>query len=104
MTDEPGWGDYFKRYYDTWGSGTLIVYGRITPLDEIRAQEKECGAGPAEIEYEITKLTDAYTRGFRYGRCYSVTEPDGELGFTHVSVMRKISGEQFEEAEERGWR
>lgn len=43
-------------------------------------------------------------RGYLSGRAYSVVEPDGELGDTHVSTVFEISEKAFEQARAIGWR
>lgn len=93
------YGDYFIREQ----SGVLI-YGRVTPIDEFIAEEKRLGASEAEVNYELSTIQNSYSRGYRYGWCYSEVEPTGELGSTHVStILRKITLEEFEAAKARGW-
>jgi hypothetical protein len=92
------WGDFFER---NWLG--LRIYGRISTLKEFRETERGLGASLAEIRYEEAGLKDAYSRGYRYGRCFSVAEPEGEVGSTHVVTMRKITEAEFNEAKNRGW-
>lgn len=97
------YGDHFVRLWDTWGSGVLTIYGYIPTKEQISADEKSLGASDGELAARLTQLDASYAHGRRYSWCYSVAEPDGEPGFTHVSTMTKISGEEFETAKARGW-
>jgi len=102
---EIGYGDYFIRLLDTGMEGILKIYGRIMTREESVGAEKELGAGEAELQHTAARLDSSYARGYRYSWCYSEVEPEGELGFVHVSVMAgKISREQFENAKANGWR
>jgi hypothetical protein len=42
--------------------------------------------------------------GYRYCKCFSVVEPDGELGEVHISVINKqVSKSIFDRARKAGW-
>lgn len=98
-----GYGDYFLRVINDL-DGPLLIYGYIMTREEMVQSEKDCGAPAEEAEWTATRVDSSYARGFRYGWCYSVVEPDGELGFTHVTTMlSKISKMQFEYAKKRNW-
>lgn len=92
------YGDYWMRVWEG-----IPIFGYIIPRDELEASERELGATDEEIEYENDVLDASYANGFRFGRAYSVMEPDGELGDTHVIDMIPITKEQFEEAKSLGW-
>lgn len=98
-----GHGDCFENISAMPRFG-FPVYGEIFTEEQFAQMERDCGAEEPEIEFELSVLRQAYMRGYRHGRCYSAWEPDGEIGDTHISVMRKISREEFEAAMERGWR
>jgi hypothetical protein len=95
---EISYGDHWMRPYED-----IVIFGYVPTPDEQAASERELGADDEEIEYEREMLADTYARGYRYGKCYSVVEPEGEWGSTHISTMVKITKEQFEEAKEAGW-
>lgn len=100
-----GYGDYFVRIWGNDFEGYLKIYGQVMPREELFSEEERLGAEPAELSYTMRSHDDSYSRGYRFGWCYSVVEPDGELGSTHVSTMfMKITEEQFEEAKKNGWR
>lgn len=109
VTDEQraiGYGDYFIRIWEGnpfMGPGHLTIYGHVTPRDTFMKEEKELGAGDDELSWTMHSHDDSYRRGFRFGWHYSVVEPDGELGSTHISTMKKITREEFEAAKARGW-
>jgi hypothetical protein len=52
----------------------------------------------------MERTDDSYTRGYRFGRWYSVVEPDGEVGSAHISACWPISRRDFEYARRNGWR
>lgn len=58
----------------------------------------------SESVYEIRAVAESRTRGYLRGIAYSIIEPDGEHGSTHVSNVYPISKEAFEEARASGWR
>jgi hypothetical protein len=92
------WGDYWMRPYDD-----LLIFGYINTREENIAGEVKAGADMAELEYTTRTLDSAHARGYRFGTAYSVIEPRGELGSTHVADMCPISKELFETAREQGW-
>ena len=93
-----GYGSYWVR---SWQG--VMIFGYVPSMDEIMDQERDLGASDAEIRWEVESLENAYERGYRYGKCYSVIEPLGEWGSTHVSAMIEIPKEIFEAAQEAGW-
>lgn len=102
-TDEQNaitYGDYWMRY---WPEGDLYIFGYIIPPDELYASSAYEGVSKKEIEWEKQAAEENYQNGFRFGRAYSVVEPDGELGDTHVSDMSKITKEEFEFAKSYHW-
>lgn len=99
-----GYGDYFTRIWDGMFGDWLTIYGYVTPRDKFIEEEKNAGADDAELSWETHAHDSAYQRGYRFGWHYSTVEPDGELGSTHVSVMKKISKEEFDAAKARGWK
>lgn len=102
-TDEQNaitWGDYFVSL-TYWPE--FLIFGHIHSREEFWAAEAACGAGEEEIQHEWRVQEDAHERGWRYAWHYSVREPEGELGSTHVVSMQKITEEEFEAAKAAGW-
>lgn len=96
-----GWGDYFEVLPErNYG---LRAWGRIYGRKELEESERSCGAPDEEIVLTMMRSDDGFERGYRFARTYSAVEPDGELGDVHVSVMRKITREEFGQARENGW-
>jgi len=58
----------------------------------------------AEFNASIRLMRDARNRGYIFGKSYSIIEPRGELGSTHVSCMWPINEAAFNEAREQMWR
>ena len=48
-------------------------------------------------------MKEYYDNGFRFGRAYSVVEPEGELGDTHVCDMVPITEEEFNQSKGLHW-
>jgi hypothetical protein len=92
------YGDYWLRAYDD-----ILIFGHITPEDELWAAELELGASEEEIEAERAMMAASYDDGFRFGRAYSIICPEGELGDTHVCDMIPITKEEFEESKDLYW-
>jgi hypothetical protein len=92
------YGDYWMRAWED-----ILIFGYIYTKEEFRAAEVELGASEEELEWERKVYDNSYNNGFRFGRAYSVLEPNGELGDTHVSDMTKITKEEFESARSLGW-
>ena len=102
VTDEQrniAYGDYWVRH-----DQPVVIYGYIMTREELEHGELEAGAEPDELVETMRVMDSSYARGYRFGRCYSEWEPEGELGSTHISCMIKITREQFEHAQSRGWR
>lgn len=98
-----GYGDYFIRTRRSFGD-ELTIYGHIMTRDEFITSERDAGSPEDELSWTLEGMDSSYTRGYRFGWCYSEVEPDGELGSTHVSTMtRKITKEEFDAARERNW-
>lgn len=78
----------------------LAIWGHIFTRDEFLGDEK----GDEELLAEWEDLEDAYTRGYRYGKYYSVVEPTGEYGSAHVVTLWAITKQDFEQARMAGWK
>jgi hypothetical protein len=104
------YGDYWMRVWDAYGDRILIC-GYIHTLDEVESEERRIMEEDdesreeieAEMAYERQVMSNSYANGFRFGRAYSVIEPSGELGDTHVSQMIPITKEEFEECKSLNW-
>jgi len=57
----------------------------------------------AEYKDSRDAYADSRQRGYIFGRAYSVVEPRGELGSTHVAEMWPISEAAFDEATAANW-
>lgn len=94
------WGSYFIRPQESLG---LIVFAYCETEEEIVAGERRYGASLDEASRTLETLQDSHERGYRYGRHYSLIEPEGELGSTHIVKCWPITEEQFHQAKELGW-
>lgn len=86
-----GYGDYWCRPVPEYG---VFVFGYVWPQDK---------AEKGEARSTVTSLRDSFERGYRFGDAYSVMEPEGELGTTHVANMWPISEEDFIENKAHNW-
>jgi hypothetical protein len=102
-----GWGAYFIRLWeDTYAPGgdPLLIVGDIWTREHADTSNRELGADEEEARYADEMLANAHERGYRFGKCYSTIEPDGELGSTHVAdIWCEITAEQFEDCRRFGW-
>lgn len=96
---EVDWGDCWVQAGDD-----MLIFGRCMTRDEVRTSEQECGAPPDEVEWSCASIDEAHGRGYRYGQAWSVLEPDGEYGSTHIaSMLGRITQEDLDYARELGW-
>lgn len=83
---------YWCRPYAELG---ILIFGEAWSVSQIRAKE----------DAHITdRKTEVRARGYLFGYAYSVVEPDGEVGDTHVANVFPISEAAFEEARAHGWK
>lgn len=100
---------HWLRLYPEFGGSILPIFGRTYSLPEAMAIERGYYPDPidaeglAEYAYIVESLHDRRARGYLYGRCYSVVEPEGEIGDTHVASVLALTPEAFAEAEAGGW-
>lgn len=95
------YGDYWMRYIPEY---ELMIFGYIIPPEELYSSPAYASKeAQADIPYEKKMEQSAYERGYRFGRAYSVAEPDGELGSTHISTMAPLTKEEFETAKSVNW-
>jgi len=85
-----------KQWEITWGSFVIRVVDRLVIFGRIWTEFNY-----HEGEYELQQ--DAHSRGYRYGRYYSVVEPEGELGSAHISTLWEITQSDFLTAMLNGW-
>lgn len=99
------------------GAGVLPIFGWSWSLREASGRERSYYEpktdnpdvaiadefGAAEFASIVEGLRERRTRGYLYGECFSVVEPDGELGDTHVSSVWPLTEEAFAEAKAHGW-
>jgi hypothetical protein len=94
-----------------WRGPGLTCYGYVETLtDVIDGELAACeragmtrDAGLAAAQRTVGYITENHRRGWRHGRGYSVLEPGGESGYSHVSVLEPVTREQFAAAAARGW-
>ena len=92
------YGDYWMRIWED-----ILIFGRIDTVAELDEEERRLGASEEELTYEHKMMQGSYNNGFRFGRAYSIIEPRGELGDTHVATMVPITKEEFESARDLNW-
>jgi hypothetical protein len=88
LRDDMGHTRYWVRAIPDWD---LVVYGRAETTGYLAA----CGVG--------FDTTDNRERGYLTGTGYSVAEPSGEYGDTHVADVIPISERVFLLAKSLGW-
>jgi len=91
----------------------LFIVGEAWSSETANKNELECYAkdehgnlsdeGEAEFHHSCAMLRSSRRRGYIFGRAFSVIEPRGELGSTHVANMWPISKAAFEEAKNQNW-
>ena len=67
--------------------------------------EKAESRAEARSEWDelVAELPRRRARGYLTGECYSILEPDGEWGDTHVANVWRLSAEGFAEARNADW-
>lgn len=114
MRDAVGETVYWMRPYEgmfifgecpSLAAATVKERSYYPILDGARTAEnaEEYDEAASEFEYSSTNLAERRSRGYLFGTAYSVIEPDGELGDTHVANAWPISKEAFEQAREVAW-
>lgn len=93
-----GWGDYWVRL-----DHDFEIWGEVWTEEYCLKSEIEAGATRAEAKYSMTAIKDAHERGYRFGMAWSVVEPRGEIGSTHVANMMPCSEALFEAARTCEW-
>jgi hypothetical protein len=85
----------------------LRIYGflftRALYIEAVRADP----ADPPEsrwLEDDLAWREYRFSLGYAWGTFFSVGEPEGETGETHLSTCTRIGLEEFEAARLRGWR
>jgi hypothetical protein len=97
-------------YWRTVESMKIDIIGHVPSLAETLKAERATYSDPfeedeaEEFAWSEKSLHDRLSRGYVFGRHFSVIEPKGELGDVHVSQVIPISREAFEECEAAGWR
>lgn len=93
---------WFVRVID-FGNDRVVVFGEVPAFEEMDRVERELGAGDEEARETDKMLRGAFERGYLFGQCFSVVEPEGEWGSTHKVDVWPITQAQFEEAREFNW-
>lgn len=94
------YGNHWFAWYDEM---QLAVFGEVFTQDEYLRRETAAGASAAEAKRSWKGVVDDHERGYRFGIAYSLVEPEGELGTTHVASMVPIDANQFLGAQEAEW-
>jgi hypothetical protein len=94
-----GYGDHWCSAFEDF-----LIFGRVSTLEELDTRSAELTDDPEEVQAEHDMIVSAHARGYRFGWAYSVAEPDGELGSTHISRMTSITERQFDRAKGHAWR
>lgn len=97
LTDEQraiSWGDTFFRIWQLpMEPEPLIIFGEVYTLERLREKEEET---------TVNRLIERFPY-FCFTKCYSVVEPEGELGDTNRYNMWPIERWQFVTAQQAGW-
>lgn len=103
------YGDYWFRPMQTGpGSPPLMIFGYVETLPEVTELEGQYydlsnDEDRLELEATLAGIRDRHERGYMFGRCYSVVEPEGEWGDTHRANLWPITQAVFESARAKGW-
>jgi hypothetical protein len=93
-----GYGDYWCSAFEDF-----LIWGRVSTLEELDAESARLSDDPEEVQGEHDMIVSAHARGYRFGWCYSILEPTGELGSTHLSRMIPLDPKCFDKAKGHGW-
>jgi hypothetical protein len=100
-----------EQWRITWGSHVVRVVDELWIFGEIFTESRYLELnGPVieedldeEARYELDALRDSHARGYRYGRWFSIVEPEGEYGSAHVVNLWEIDRSDFERARAARW-
>ena len=87
------YGDHWMQPYEMGGEA-ILIFGRVSTLEEL---------WKVEDEDTMPGILERHKRGYRFGMAWSVLEPRGEWGDTHVSQMIPIPKTLFEIGRDRDW-
>lgn len=88
---------WFRMYED------ILIFGESQPVEAQARREVELGGDEGEYGYAYERFKERHERGYVYGKAYSVIEPDGELGSSHVSELTQCEQTTFEHMRKYGW-
>jgi hypothetical protein len=95
-------GDHWMRLVEE-PIGLIAIFGHVLSDTELEQGEKQAGVSQAEWEYTKRQLDASLANGYLYSMCFSIIEPDGELGSVHASGVFPITHDEFAKAMRRGW-
>lgn len=81
----------------------LHIFGEVWSIEESEQAERDCGSTGSELDFTMDGIRNSRTRGYVFGKWYSVYCEEGELGSAHVSNLMPIPQEIFEAARNTGW-
>jgi hypothetical protein len=88
-------GDHWCRPVPEMG---IFEFGIVLTMEESLQGEDE-----EDLDFIRANIQERNERGYRFSRAYSVMEPQGMLGDTHVLNMWPIKPEEFEAAKAGDW-
>lgn len=100
---EAPFGSYWLRVVDFFPE-TVVVFGYVHTLEELRKRMEDMGMPASEVEVEIQMAIHSHRSGFRFGTHYSEIDPEGTSGDTPVDqILMTITEDDFNAAREAGW-
>jgi hypothetical protein len=81
----------------------ILIFGEAWTAQQMIDSETEHGADEDEAKHSAQHILDQRRRGYLFGKAWSVIEPRGELGTTHVSEVVPIPFALFEYARRNDW-
>lgn len=87
----------------------FLIFGHVPLISDTIAKERsyypQVMEDEDQQEYDsiVAGMHERWRRGYRFGRAFSIVEPEGELGDTHVSEMIEITADEFDAARRSGF-
>ncbi len=102
------YGDYWIRFWIVGENELVLICGYVETLPELAESEAAHydltkPEEKAEYEYAMEGIRRRHERGYMFGKAYSIIEPTGEWGDTHLANLWPITKDLFEALREAGW-